>query len=380
MTRLYLLAFFAALGIGLIAATALTTGPSCDSAPAPVAPAGQLLATNGMDEPTEVAAKLALLRNQPLVDIGIFGNHVVETMAAADVQAELPGASVYNFTVPHATVEELVDYVAYVQKLTPLPKTLLIGITDPNHGNGENILGYQYRMARDVYVTSPTLSMITNGGLGYFRNLFEAFVVEHLDWQSLLHSVLSEGIPCRTPVVQTPGQPFSPPAAQPRQTSSNGLMRFMPPIIRRLIAERQQAISSYGASGPAEGWLADGRLFDPARDLAPVPKKHYTIDPREPNVLSDRDVSRLTRAFAALMDLAQRSGSTPIFFVSPRLQPRHPDTAADHVVDEALRRAGARVIDTRPIVNDETLTIDGIHPSAVFTRWLIRRIVEKGWL
>lgn len=128
----------------------------CMAPEAPKVTPTQAVVVSNLPESDRVLVKLKLLAETPAPRVGIFGNHVVMMMRTSDAEGY---GSFYNYAVPHVTAEEMVEYLAYVKSHFGLPKYVFIGITDPNHGNGENILGYQWKMHGLVYMNSGALSL-----------------------------------------------------------------------------------------------------------------------------------------------------------------------------------------------------------------------------
>ena len=154
-------------------------------------PPGRVLVTSGLRDADTVLLKLRLIDNIKRPDVGIFGNHVVAKMTADDVTSTLgPKATFYNFGLPHVTTEEMIEYLTYVARRGLMPKIVLIGITDPNHGNGEHILGYQWKMHNDIYIAGSSFSGNSlRENLSLLMTKVDRWFVDHIDFQSFLHAV-----------------------------------------------------------------------------------------------------------------------------------------------------------------------------------------------
>lgn len=363
--------------VGLLVATSWFTQryqSECMAPEAPLVTATQAVVFSNLPESDRVLVKLKLLGKRPAPQVGIFGNHVVMMMRAADAEGY---GSFYNYTVPHVTAEEMVEYLAYVKSNFGLPKYVFIGITDPNHGNGENTLGYQWKMHDLVYTSSgaPSLDDVS----GYAKIMDKKFThwfERHFDYQSILHSVSnlyygSCGASLR--YVNDDGAP------QHLYTVGENvgqkgleLSKLLPRTMSKLFQE-----TKFENFAHIEAIRDDGSFLVTDRK----PMVPYVVDFNEPNVLRAADVPSLAATLRQQAHLVEAAGSHPIFFVVPRYQIRSKPTTADEIVKAALQQAGGlQVLDMSDLADHPEMFEDAPHPGGAFFKALLARAHEKGWL
>ena len=169
-------------------------------------PKGMFFPTDSFPENSVSQLKLDYLSVQENPDIGIIGNHVTQTFPSSSVAKFFPGMTVFNYSVPHVTLEEMVDLLLFLESRDALPrKHLLYGITDPNHGEGINVLGYQWRLPMSVYFSPEAIGArrVTHTASLIFDQLAQKFV-EYIDWRNVAYSILGE-LDCRSGKFQDVG-------------------------------------------------------------------------------------------------------------------------------------------------------------------------------
>ena len=310
--------------------------------------AGQTLDITGIREPDAVLLKLRMIDNIQTPSIGIFGNHVVERMNSHTVEAAVGNqSSFFNYGVPHASLEELTDYLAYVIQKQKLPKLVLVGITNPNHGNGAHELGHQWRMYSGVYAATPLAAETVSGFLAKFDRWF----LNNIDFQAILYAVSNVlNNKCGN--------------AGAAETGQAGWINYLPRSIAALLRGRQSDVPERKIA-----WNADGSISDSFKSpMVPMP-----IESAQKSVLRAGDEYRIADIIMTQSKMVEQAGGRAVFFVVPRFEADEP-TQASRILEKALALASAKATIIKIGISQKDY-YDPAHPGDAYFESLLREAI-----
>lgn len=291
------------------------------------------------------AIKIGYLKNYPMPEVVLFGNHVFRHFSENAFPKDRPDNYFFNAWYANFSLSEIYLTLAHLEQHGRVPKKVIVQVTTPNNDIGDHVINFGGELPTQYLTRDAIAHSLADGQYSWVGQAIISLLKGRISFSVFL-TMPATGEDLSKRVVDVTNCPPALELCQPR------VLRF--------------GLRADGAYDEHELWR-DPLVLN--GDSAGYSQK-----------LFPGDESNIADLFNRIDRLVRRNGGQAVFVIPPVYEEVR-ETEVDAIFNRALAMLeGIAIIDHRPLRSRADLFINYDHPNGAYFRLLADELSAKGFL